>query len=1055
MKRTLLLVAAFFISIGVFAQDGKYEVKGVIKDESGITLPGVSIFVKETKQGTTSDFDGKYSITLEGDANVVFSFMGMQNERIAVTSSTSTLNVTMRESANVLEEVTVVGYGAVRKSDQTGSISAIKETESMKSQYNTVDGLLQGRMSGVQVNTEGGQPGGAMSIKIRGVNSLRGNNEPLYVVDGVVITSAGQDTGSAFSDANEMSTPTNGLAGLNPRDIESMEVLKDASATAIYGSRGANGVILITTKQGKKGEAKYNAYVNVDISRVSTKINMLNAMDFGDYQNDKDALLGYDPKFVVDRNNNTVYAYDLTAPENKGAVVPQIDWQDETFKDGISVTSGISVSGGTDKSKYYISGGISKLQGVVDNSNVQNADFRINFKTDLSKKTKLDTRISLYYAKNNFAQGGNKAGGSGSFINQVLRFKPLLLEGDGTEDDDLNSPYAFIEDYDDISTEFKVNASLSLTHSLSKHFKYQFRAGANIWTKERRVWYGPLTRQGDQYNGRLGITGLNKVSFVMDNLLIYNQKFGKHNINGVFGVVVDGVRREDNTYSVSNFPIKHLRTDAPQLGQVIDTPYALYKADEQLFSVLARATYTYNNKYTFTGTVRADGSSKFQGDNQFGYFPALSVAWRLNQEDFLKDSDVINALKLRLSWGQTGNQAIQPYQTTSNFNNFNYVDGAGNTEIGTGPANLSNSDLKWETTSQYNLGVDYGLFRGRLHGSVDVYYKETDDLLQQIQIPESNGFTSYFVNRGSISNKGIDFNLDAIILENGDDFSWSVGGNISFIRNKVLELGIPESSIWIDGEEITDASYYLGNRVSTGTYFKQPANIFMKGQVVGAFWGYKTDGIYNTQDEADAGPKLDGNTAQAGDIRYVDQNGDGVVNATDLTIIGDPNPDFTYGINTNINWRNFNFNMLFTGVYGNDLINGGLLAQESTTGGLVNVRDYSYHDAWTPTNEDAAYPRLNYDSNGGGDTYFTDRVVQDGSYLRLSKVTLGYDVPVKGGAIDALNIYVSGTNLLLFTNYTGFDPGNSSFSYDGTIIGLDWNGFPNTKSFLIGANITF
>ncbi len=1055
MKRTLLLAVALFFSILTFAQDGSYKIRGVVKDESGITLPGVSVFVKETKQGTTTDFDGKYSITLEGEANVVFSFMGMQNQRIAVNKSISTLNVTMRESTNVLEEVTVVGYGAVRKSDQTGSVSSIKETESMKSQYNTVDGLLQGRMSGVQVNTEGGQPGGAMSIKIRGVNSLRGNNEPLYVIDGVVITSAGQDTGSAFGDANEMATPTNGLAGLNPRDIESMEVLKDASATAIYGSRGANGVILITTKQGKKGKAKYNAYVNVDVSRVSTKINMLNPMDFGDYQNDKDALLGYDPKFVVDRGNNTVYEYDITQPDNKGKVVPQIDWQDETFKDGISVTSGISVSGGSDKSKYYISGGIARLQGVVDNSNIQNADFRINFKTDLSKKTKLDTRISLYYAKNNFAQGGNKAGGSGSFINQVLRFKPLLLEGDGSEDDDLNSPYAFIEDYDDISTEFKVNASLSLTHSLSKHFKYQFRAGTNIWTKERRVWYGPLTRQGDQYNGRLGITGLSKVSFVMDNLLIYNQKFGKHNINGVFGVVVDGVRREDNSYSVSNFPIKHLRTDAPQLGQVIDRPYALYKSDEQLFSVLARATYTYNNKYTFTGTLRADGSSKFQDENKFGYFPALSFAWRLNQEDFLADSDIINALKLRLSWGQTGNQAIKPYQTTSNFNNFNYVDGAGNTSIGTGPANLANNDLRWETTTQYNLGVDYGLFKGRLHGSIDVYYKETDDLLQQIQIPESNGFTSYFVNRGSISNKGVDFNLDAIILDNGDDFSWSVGGNISFIRNKVLELGIPESTIWIDGKEITDASYYLGNKVSTGTFFKQPANIFMKGEVVGAFWGYKTDGIYNTQDEADAGPKLDGNPAQAGDIRYVDQNGDGVVNATDLTIIGDPNPDFTYGINTNVTWRNFNFNMLFTGIYGNDLINGGLLAQESTTGGLVNVRDYSYHDAWTPTNTDASYPRLNYDSNGGGDTYFTDRIVENGSYLRLSKVTLGYDIPVKGGAIESLNVYISGTNLLLFTNYTGFDPGNSSFSNDGTIIGLDWNGFPNTKSFLIGANITF
>ncbi|MCK5787438.1 MAG: TonB-dependent receptor, partial [Chlamydiia bacterium] len=975
---------------------------------------------------------------------------GMQSERIAVAPGTGLLNITMKESSNVLEEVTVVGYGAQRKSDQTGSVSSIKETESMKTQYNTVDGLLQGRMSGVQVVSEGGQAGGAISVRIRGTNSLRGNNEPLYVIDGVVISSAGEDTGSALG-SNEAPTPTNGLAGINPRDIESMEVLKDASATAIYGSRGANGVILITTKQGQKGDAKFNAFVNVDVARVAKKISMLNAMDFGDYENVKSGINGFDPKYIVDRPNNIVYAYDATLPDNRGAVVPQVDWQDETFSDAISVTTGISVSGGSDKSKYYISGGLSNINGVVENSHIQKADFRMNFKSKISKKLTLDTRLALYYSQSSFAQGGNTAGGNSSFINQVLTFKPLLLEGDGTEDDDLNSPYAFVQDYDDEFNEFKVNASISLTYAISKHFKYQLRGGTNIWSKNRSVWYGPLTRQGEQVNGMLGLSGLSKTSFVMDNLLIYNQKFGKHNINGVFGVVVDGVRRQDYQYAISDFPMKHLRADAPQLGQQVDKPYSLYRADEQLFSVLARATYTYNDKYTFTGTVRADASSKFQDDNNTGYFPAASFAWRVNQEDFLADSEVVNALKLRLSWGQTGNQAIRPYQTTPNFGNTNYVDGSGNTIIGTAPANLANSDLKWETTTQYNAGVDFGLYRGRLHGSVDVYYKETNDLLQQIQIPPTNGFKNYYVNKGSISNKGIDLNLDVVVMDNNDDFNWTIGGNISFIKNKVLELGIPDSKVWIGGEEV-DASYYLGNRVSSGTYFKQPANIFMKGQVVGAFWGYQTGGIYKDQAAADAGAKLDGNPNQAGDVIYKDQNGDGIVNSTDLTIIGDPNPDFMYGFNTNVNWKNFTFSMLFTGVYGNDLVNGGLMRQTATNTGAVNVRDYAYHEAWTPTNTDTNYPRVDFEN---GNTYFTDRIVEDGSYLRLSKVSLGYDIPMKGKSIKSLNVYVTGSNLLLFTNYSGFDPGSSSFNGDGTIIGLDWNGFPNTRSILMGANISF
>jgi len=1027
--------------MSVFIYGQEYEVQGVVKDESGITLPGVSIFVKETKQGTVTDFDGKFKIKVDVESHIIFSFMGMQNESVLVNKST-TLNIVMKENANILDEVTVVGYGAERKSDKTGSVSSIKETESMKSQYSTVDGLLQGRISGIQVSSVGGQPGGGISVKIRGINSLRGNNEPLYVIDGVVISSAGEDTGAAFSGGNESATPTNGLAGINPRDIESMEVLKDASATAIYGSRGANGVILITTKQGKTGSAKYNAYTNVEISQVSRKLNVLSPVAYAQYQNSKNVSAGNDVRYHIE--GDKVYSI---ADGAIGDEIPQIDWQDETFETGISVMAGVSASGGTEKTKYYISGGFSNLEGVVPTSNIKSSDFRINLQNKLSNKLKLDTRISLYFSKGSFAQGGNRAGGNSSFINNVVTFKPILIGDNEYDDESLSSPYAWINDYEDVFAEFKLNASVNLSYSINKTWKYQLRLGTNMWQKDRSVWYGVTTYQGAGVNGALGLVNLSKTSYVMDNLIMYNKRVGKSRFNGVFGIIVDGIRKTNDTYEVYDFPIKTNTYEAPQLGQIVNKPYTKLYSDESLFSVLYRGTYTYKNKYIVTGSIRADGSSKFQGDNQFGYFPSLSAAWNMHSEKFMKDVNLINKLKLRLSWGLTGNQGISPYQTYGSYYNDYYVDGKGNTIVGANQANIANPNLKWETTSQYNFGVDYGLWGGRLSGSIDAYYKETSDLLQQVKVPNTIGYKFYLTNRGNISNQGVDISLDGVIVDNAD-WSWTLGGNISFNKNKVLSLGIPESTIWIDGKEVS-AHYYLGNQISTGNDFKMPANVFMEGQHVGMFWGYKTDGIYDNETEAANGPSVFGIASRAGDIAYVDQNKDGNIDTNDLTFIGDPNPDFTFGINTSLSYKDITFSMLWTGVSGNDIANGSRLPRESVTR-ITNILDYAYYDAWTPLNTDASMPRLNYEQHG----IFTDRIIEDGSYIRLSKVTLGYDFEF-GKSDNIANVFITASNLFTFTNYSGFDPEVSSFMYDGSIIGVDWNGFPNSRSILVGVNVSF
>jgi TonB-linked SusC/RagA family outer membrane protein len=1038
MKKSILFLASILFTVFTYGQE--YEVHGVIKDESGLTLPGVSIYVKETNQGTTTDFDGKYKIKVEGKVNILFSFMGMQNERYAVSKET-TLNLVMRESANVLDEITIVGYGSQKKSDKTGSVSSIKETENMKKQYNTVDGLLQGRISGIQVSSMGGQPGGGISVKIRGINSLRGNNEPLYVIDGVVISSAGEDTGSAFSDGNEASTPSNGLAGINPRDIESMEVLKDASATALYGSRGANGVILITTKQGKKGKAKFNAYTNVEISNVSRTLDVLSPAGYAQFQNAQKIEAGNAPPYNIkgDKVYKTVNGVDIE--------IPQIDWQSETFETGLSVMTGVSVSGGGEKSKYYLSGGFNNLNGIVPTSNIQSADFRMNLQNKVTKKLKIDTRIALYYSRGSFAQGGNRAGGNSSFINNVVTYQPLIESSDGYDDENLSSPYAWIKDYDDVFNEYKMNASVNLSYSINKHLKYQLRLGTNVWKKDRRVWYGTLTYQGAGVNGRLGIVNMARNSYVMDNLLMFNKRIGKGRFDGVFGIVVDGVSKSEDKYETADFNVKDHTYEAPQFGQIVVKPYTTRHAEEHLFSVLARGTYTYKDKYIFTGTIRADGSSKFQDENQFGYFPSLSAAWRMSQEDFLSDSDLISSLKLRASWGITGNQAIKPYQTYGSYLSSYYVDYKDNSIIGAIPENISNETLKWESTSQYNLGVDFGLWGGKLSGSIDAYYKETSDLLQQMRVPNSIGYKFYLTNRGDISNQGIDISLDGVIVDT-EDWYLTLGGNISFNRNKVLDLGIPPSIIYVDGKAV-EANYYLGNTISTGKDFKMPANIFMEGQKVGLFWGYKTDGIVKDDADAANSPSFFGIAAQPGDIKYVDVSGDGNINSDDLSLIGDPNPDFTFGINSSLSYKKITFSMLWTGSYGNEIAQGSRLSRESVTR-MSNILEYAYYDAWTPNHTDAAMPRLNYEQNG----IFSDRIVEDGSYLRLSKITLGYDMEFEG-AITDFNVFITATNLFTFTNYSGFDPEVSSFMFDGTIIGVDWNGFPNSTSLLLGLSINF
>ena len=989
-----------------------------------------------------------------------FSFIGYNKEEVVV-GNKQVIDVILKSSTESLDEVVVVGYGEVRKRDVTGSISKIKESDNVARQYSSVDALLQGRSTGVQVVSNPGSPGAAVSVRIRGTNSLRGNNEPLYVVDGVIISSAGEDVLDASTDANELQAPQNGLTGLNPRDIESIEILKDASATAIYGSRGANGVVLITTKQGAEGDgnAKINAYGSVEFSWISKKLDMLDGVGYAKYRNETALLEGNRENFHIDGDD--VYSVSYETDPDTGEDIPVIastplenkSWQDEVYEMGITHTEGLTVSGRSDKSKYYFSTGYADQKGIVETSRIQRGDIRLNLTNQLTDRLELDNRITMMYQKGSFAQSGSKSGGNRSFTKQVLSYTPLVgfdSEDSDNLDLDISNPYAWLTDYDDVTNEMRINASTSLTYKIAKGLKYKIQGGMDYRKKDRSRFWDIGVFKGQKENGVLAKSTLDRYSYTMDNLLMYNKTLNKiHRLNTTIGVTFDGSHAKASVYEVTDFPIKSLGSDAPELGRIITQPLDLVTTEESILSFLGRVNYSLLDKYVFTVSFRADGSSKFADGNKYGYFPAAAFAWRLIEEDFVKDLNVFENLKFRMGWGQTGNQAIDAYSTLKNYGTVYYSDVNNNTTIGNIATNIANTDLTWETTSQYNAGLDMSFLGGRLSLTGDVYYKRTEDLLQEIQIGPSNGFSSMPINRGEIENKGLEFSLDGVIM-NKKDISLSVGGHISFNRNKVLDLGLAPSAVWNNGVESQEV-FYLGNNVSTGTYFKAPANIFMEGKAVGMLWGYKTSGIYQNDDAAANGPTYQGNASQAGDVVFVDQNGDGNINELDRTFLGNPNPDFTYGMNLNFNYKRLTLSALFEGVYGNQVANGNAMEIAFAEGNSKNVMTDTYYNAWRPDAPTNLYPRVGYDLN----EVFTDRIVEDGSYFRMSNVTLGYDLPLESLGFSKVNLYVTGRNLLTITDYSGYDPQVTSFMYDGTIMGVDWTGTPNAKTFLIGLNVTF
>ena len=1054
MKKYFCLLL-FILPLTIMAQK---TIEGTITDDNKIPLPGASILVKGTTTGAVTNFDGKFTINLTSTpSTLVISYLGYVTQEVLITSQTN-ITIVLESDQESLDEVVIIGYGSVDKKDVTGAITSIKPTTVAAQQSNGIEDVIKGRAAGVQVNANGAEPGASISVKIRGTSSLTGNSEPLYVVDGIIMDTATEDTDNPISG---YASQQGGISGVNPQDIESIEVLKDASATAIYGSRAANGVIIITTKKGKSGVAKFNFATSIALGKVVQNIDVLDTEGYANYQNDSRVNLGFDPIYTLN-SDGTIFTTDDMPVQIQG-----IDWAEDTYRNAIIKKNRLSVSGGGDNGNYYISGGMTSNQGTFPNALAEVIDLNLNLNQDLSDRIKLSAKIATTYTELSSSKGTDENGSSNtSMVRQVLQAAPILNFSDNNLDDvdveeNLDGARAWTSDYDDNAEEIRLLGSLNLDYKLSKSLTYRIRFGADYRKKERSFWYGTALRKGRDPNGIAGTGTLNRFRYNIDNTLMYRKSFGKnHRVNATVGYLIDKTNITRTRYSASDFADKSLRADGISFAGV-NTPLIIDSEFPTILSYIGRLNYTLSNRYIFTGTFRADGSSKFAKGNQWGYFPAFSFAWQAKKESFLRQSNTVSDLKIRLGYGEVGNQNISSYRFLTPFGRTEeaLADADGNGSlIAVIPQNLANPNLRWETAIQYNAGIDFGFFNDRLTGTVDTYYKTSSDLLLDVPVGPTSGFNFITSNKGDIENKGIEFALNGDIINN-DKVKWNVFGNISFNKSKVVTIGTPAQNYGTLGNVVA----FLGNEVSGGTFFKQPANIFVEGQEIGLFYGLQTQGIIRTDADLTNTPTGDplqygGTDLRVGDVYFVDQDGDGNITDADKTIIGNPNPDFIYAFGSTFDYKNFSLSFLFNGVYGNDIANANLLELGYANNITKNVLTAAYTDAFDPvTNPTGNYP---YAGVGGiGTNYttdFNDRAVEDGSFLRLSYVSLGYNVPVDQiNFIDTMKLTVSGQNLWLLTDYSGFDPEVNSFAYDPLRNGIDSGSFPNQRTFSLGLNVTF
>lgn len=982
-RRFLAALLALTFAIGISAQ--KITVNGIVTDPANEPLIGASVLQKGSTKGTTTDFDGKFTLEVPSGATIVVSYVGYLTKEVAAKPN---LTIVLDENRQVLDDVVVIGYGSVKRKDVTTAISSVSTKDIDRRPIVSAGEAIQGRAAGVSVVSPSGQPGGELSIRVRGTTSFNGSNDPLYVVDGV---------------------PVDNINFLSPNDIADMQILKDASSAAIYGSRAANGVVLITTKAGSKGDAKISFNAQYSINKVAKKIDVLNSAQYKELQ-DEIGLVNLPDDLP-----------DLT------------DWHDETYTTGHTQNYQLAVSNGNDIMKYYISAGYQNEKGVLDVSYFKRFSFRTNVEGKIRKWLTVNANVSYSdYSSNGggtMGRGANRGGTILSVVNTPT-YAPVW--------DSLNPGQYYNNFYgvgnitnprenmaraeNDKAKENRLIASGSLLFTILPELTYKSTFSIDRRNAISTTFLDPISTAWGRENYGLGSDNRNmNTVLTFDNVVNYVKSFKDHSLD-----VMVGSSWTDSDYTNSWINGSHYRNADIQTlnaaNKIAWNGTGSGASQWGIMSYFGRVSYNYLSKYLVTANVRVDGSSRLHEDHRWGTFPSFSAAWRMSSEDFMKDLTWLNDLKIRGGWGTTGNQngiGDYAYLQRYNINRVDWtVEGNENAVPNISPANLRTKDLKWETTTQTNIGFDFTAFNNRLTVNFDWYYKHTKDMLMNVSLPASGSSVASTIqrNEGEMTNKGVEFTISSRNLVG--EFEWTTDFNMSFNRNKLTKLALQK----------------VYSTCTTSDFIKEDVVRNEEGRPLGGFFGYVAQGV----------------DPETGEMIYADITGDGKVTSSDRTYIGDPNPDFTFGMTNNFYWKGISLSIFLQGSYGNDIYNASRIETE----GMYDGKNQSARvlDRWRVPGQITDVPKAGWDIRNS--SYF----VEDGSYLRVKNISIAYDIKARflqRAGISKLQPYFSASNLLTWTSYKGMDPEVNQWGNSGAVQGIDWGTYPHCRSYVFGINVEF
>lgn len=1013
------LIIATIIAICPLYALAQGLITGSIKDaRNGEALIGATVIVKNEKgKGAVTDVDGKFQLQTKKEVPLTLrvEYVGYRPLEVDVYDFEEPVEITLIDNSNRLNEIVVVGYGTQKRTQLTGSVTTIKADIFENAPVPTLDGALGGQVAGLAVTASSGQPGADSHIRIRGGNSVNASNEPLYVVDGFIYF---KDAANSSTGIGAIDGSINPLATINPNDIESIEVLKDVSATAIYGSRGANGVIIVTTKKGKIGEGKTNVNYTytLGVSSIAKKLNLLTASEWAQYQKDY-----FSNKGGYNDSEITVLG--------KGT-----DWQDAVLRNAIQQSHELSINGGTEKNRYAFSANYTTKDGIILNSGFERYNFHINTEWELQKDLHFGVNVTYGRSKQSglttseakvFNSSPFSAGITNSFVYALL-MPPVVSVYNQDGSYNFGNPYEYayfaigdhaanpVYDLKESVAENVNNYLLSNVWTTYKigHLTLKASVGLNSEKLTQNYFSGAYTSLGLATQG-IGGTGNRQTDvWQQEYTATYDRDFGHHHIEALGGYTRQTQTSTHSAIRTNHFTNESLKQYNLDDGSEIHTPQTGI-SESKLNSIIARVNYTLLERYNATATFRADNSSRFSAGHRWGYFPSLGISWNVDKENFLRNIRAIDNLKVRLSGGLVGNQEISDYAFTTSYSTGSYGGSSSYSK-----QNTANSKLKWESTASYNFGIDLGLWRDRVSIVFDAYYKKTSDLLLIVPMGFSSGVTSQLQNVGNVVNKGVEFAVNGTILQR-KNLSWNISANIAYNNNKITDMGST-------------------NNVIQGSDNQQ---ILRRGEALGSFYGLRFIGIVQNGEDVSALPTVNGQTPEPGDLKYDDTDHNGRIDGNDRQILGSIQPDIVYGFNTQLTWHDFDFSASFAGSHGNEVYNA-LGRRLELTNDSYNVLS-TVRDSWTPTRGGNTLP---WAANARPLGYIDSRYVQSASYLKLRNLTIGYRLPRLQNVPVKIRVYATASNLFTITPYKGYDPEVAS--------GTDSGAYPSSRSFVFGVNLT-